>query len=518
MENLQIDNNKLFYKGYLAVCDAVSKTLGGEGKLALLENANINLAPRLTKDGVSVAESVRFSNKFENFGALQAISAAARTLEKAGDNTTTALVFAQGFLRNMKQSKFNKKVEAGIEHGYLEVLEGLKSLAKPVDREMLIKVATTSANNDSKIGECILEAFDMVGYDGIVNVEKDYEASETKVITQSGMKIDKGYLSPFFINNQAKATWEAEDVLVVGLATWQMDNTILEFIAKNRRREDGNLQPILFLMEKENLDVRDKLLEFVESNKLNCCLVIVPGGHSEFVTVTYLKDLALYTDGTEYNPKDSFIDAGYADKVVVTYDKTLITRSTVSESLEAKISELQSSDKLDKDTKQRIQRLQGTSAMISVGGNSIGSIDEIYDRVDDAIRAVKSAVPEGYIAGGGSSLLYISHRMNQTFRNSDMQLGYNLVKKILEEPARRILLNANRKQKRWFWEKDYFERGRANYGMGYNAKSDSVSNLLDDGIIDSAKAIRVALGSAKDSAVNMLLTNVIVTFPDYDKK
>jgi chaperonin GroEL len=517
MENLLIDDNKLFYKGYLAVCDGVAKTLGGEGKLALLENANVNLAPRLTKDGVSVAESIRFTNKFENFGALQAIQAAARTLEKAGDNTTTALVFAQGFLRNMKQSKFNKKVEAGIEAGYLEVLKGLKTLAKPVDRDMLIKVATTSANNDSKIGECILEAFDMVGYDGIVNVEKDYESSETKVITQSGMKIDKGYLSPFFINNQAKATWEAEDVLVVSLATWQMDNTILDFISKNRKREDGNLQPILFVMEKENLDVRDKLLEFVESAKLNCCLVIVPGGHSEFITVTHLKDLALYTDGTEYTPKDSFIDAGYADKVVVTYDKTLITRSVVAEGLEAKIVELQNSDKISEDIQQRIQRLQGTSAMISVGGNSIGSIDEIYDRVDDAIRAVKSAVPEGYIAGGGSTLLYISHRMHQTFKNSDMQAGYNLVKKILEEPSRRILLNANRKQKRWFWEKDYFKRGKLEYGVGYNAKSDDVSNLLEDGIIDSAKAIRVALGSAKDSAVNMLLTNVIVTFPEYTK-
>src|SRR5690349_17301728 len=252
--NLLIRDTKRLYDGYLLVCDGVAETLGNEGKLALLENLNLNLPPNITKDGVSVAENIRFKDKVLNFGALQAIAAAARTLQYSGDSTTTTLVFAQGFLRNINKKHFNKTVERGINIAFEEAVAWIKKLSKPVDKDLLVKIATTSANNDAELGLKIVEAYNKVGYDGIVEVNKDYSSTETKVISQNGMKINKGYLSPFFINDQHKGVWQANKVLIACLETWQTDDKIMDFIKQNRKDEDGNLQPILFFMEKENLE------------------------------------------------------------------------------------------------------------------------------------------------------------------------------------------------------------------------------------------------------------------------
>lgn len=514
MQNLLIRDTKKLYQGYLAVCDAVSETLGQEGKLALLENLDINLAPTITKDGISVAEMVRFKDKVLNFGALQAIASAARTLKYSGDSTTTTLVFAQGFLRNIKKELFNKTVEKGIEKGFQEATNWIKELSKPVDRDLLIRIATTSANNDAELGLKIVEAYDKVGYDGIVEVKKDYGSSKTEVISQNGMKIDKGYSSPFFINNQHKGVWEAEKVLVASLEAWQSDENIMNFIKSKRRDESGNLQPILFFMEKENGEFKEKLIELIQSNHMDVCLVVAPDGHNELMCTTNIKDLALFTEGVSYHPKHKEVVWGYADSVIVDFDKTTIVRKKVSKEVGKKIKELKSKEKQDEFIKERIQRLEGVSCLISVGGNSVNDVNEIFDRVEDALSSVKSAVPEGYIVGGGSALLYISDNM-KTNLGRDEQLGYDLVKKVLQEPAKRILTNANRKQGNWLFGKDYFSDSKKTYGLGYNAKTDKISNLVEDGVIDSAKSIRVALDSAKDSAVKMLLTNVIVTFPDY---
>lgn len=512
--NLLIRDTERFYKGYLAVCDGVAITLGAEGGYALLENLNVNLAPDYTKDGVSCAERIRFKDKVTNFGALQAISAAARTLQYSGDSTTTTLVFAQGFLRNIKKEHFNKTVEKGIEKGFMEAVDWIKKLSKPVDRELLVKIATTSANNDQELGLKIVEAYDKVGYDGIVEVRKDYASGKTQVISQNGMKINKGYLSPFFINNQHKGVWEAEKVLVVCLEAWQSDENITNFIRTHRKDADGNLQPILFFMEKENGEFKEQLINLIEAQHIDACLVVAPDGHSELMCTTNIKDLALFTDGVAYHPKHTEVKCGYADSVIVDFDKTTVVKKKISKEVTKKIKELKNKEKQDDFTKERIQRLEGVSCLISVGGNSTNDVNEIFDRVEDALSSVKSAVPEGYIAGGGSALLYISDKMRTNLGNKDEQLGYNLVKTVLKEPAKRILTNANRKQGSWLWGRDYFSSSTQNYGQGYNAKTDKISDLIEDGVIDSAKSIRVALDSAKDSAVKMLLTNVIVTFPE----
>lgn len=523
MRNLLIKDINSLYKGYYKVCDAVAETFGGEGKLALLENSTREHAPNTTKDGVSVALSIRFNDKFTNFGALAAIQAASQTLEKSGDSTTTCLIFAQGFLRNIDKNRFNKKVEAGINIGFDEVVEQIKSLKQDVNRDILVKIATTSANNDQELGSKIVEAYDKVGVNGIVDVIKDYDSTQVKILTKNGMKISKGYSSPHFINNNNKAIWEGRDVIVACLETWQSDDKIIDFIKVNRKRADESLQPILIFMEKDNSDFKERLITLNKANNTDICLVIAPDGHNELMCTTNIKDLALFTDGEAYHPSNDKVIFGTADYVSVDSTETIITKSKVSKDVIAKIVDLKAQEKQDNYTRQRIQRLEAVSCTISIGGNSTNDIDEIYDRVEDAMSSVKTASKDGFIAGGGTTLMYIHHRMNKVLLNKDQQLGYDLVKKVLVEPSLRIVKNANRKHSSnklsqfLFGAKDYLTTPKFKYGLGYNAKTDEISNLIDDGVIDSAKSIIVALSSAKDSAVKMLLTNVVVTFPDPKK-
>jgi len=523
MENLLINDMKKLDAGFIAVCDAVSKTLSLEGRLALMENLNINLPPNQTKDGYNVSQMIRFKDKFHNFGALQAISATARTLSLAGDNTTSTLVFARGFLQGIKRKNFNKSVERGIEFGVKQAVGLMKVYSKSVNREILEKIAITSANGDADLGQKVLKAYDEVGYDSIVDVKKNLNSTEIEVIPQNGMKIDKGYSSPFFINNQSKANWEASDVMVVGLETWQYDDNIKDFLKANRLKEDGTLQPILFFMEKENGDFRQTLLDLVEAHHLDCCLVIAPDGHSEIKNVTHIRDLALYVDSVSYRPVNNQpqkIVAGFADKVIVDHEKTLIIKSEISQKVLDKIKELSEteSEKDNEFNRERIQRLEGKSCIISVGGYTENDINEKLDRLDDSLKAVKSAIPEGVIPGGGSSLVFIANKMDTTFSNPSEQRGYDLVKKVIQEPALQVLKNSKRQNtENWFLtffgKKQYLKQSRENFGFGYNARTDEVEDLFKVGILDSVKAMRIALETAKETAVKMLLTEVVITLP-----
>lgn len=523
MQNLLINDMRKLDAGFIAVCDAVSKTLSLEGRLALMENLNINLPPTLSKDGYNLSQMIRFEDKFYNFGALQAISATARTLALAGDNTTSTLVFSRGFLQNIKRKNFNKSVERGINSGVEEVVRLMREHSSTVDRDILEKIAITSANGDTDLGKKVLEAYDQVGYESIVDVKKNSNSTEIKVISQNGMKINMGYSSPFFINNNQKAIWEAEDVMVVGLETWQYDDNIKEFLKANRLKDDGSLQPILFFMEKENGDFKQTLLDLVEANHLNCCLVIAPDGHSELKNVTHIRDLSLYTDGVAYKPVSNTsqkLNPGFANKVMVDHEKTLIIKEDITQTVLDKITSLKESqsDKDEEFNRERIQRLEGKSCIISVGGYTDNDINEKLDRLDDALKAVKSAIPEGVIPGGGSALVYISSLMNSTFKNKSEQRGYDLVRKVIQEPSLQVLRNSKRQNTdSWLGEvfgaKQYLNASRKTFGVGYNARIDDLDNLFEEGILDSTKAMRIALETAKETAIKMLLTEVVITLP-----
>lgn len=523
MNNVQIKELDDLYNGFLHTCEAVSETLGAEGKLAVLESADPLMPPTVTKDGVSVASHIRFVDPVNNFGAILARQVTAKTLEKSGDSTTTSLVFSKAFLKHFpNKSKYNKAVERGINYAYEEVLEKLKLHSRPTTKETLERIAVISANNDEDLGKLIVEAYEAVGgVEGIVEVRKAKETNQTTLSKQKGMKVEKGYYSPFFINNQQSVTWENDDVLVAVCETWVSDENIKGFIQKNRYRQDGSLQPVLIVMEKvEDINFVMDLEKFAKMNLYNICLVATPD-IEKFKKINHLNDIATYTDAEVYQPSQDAVKeivAGKADSVIVSSDTTIIIKKKTSENVKKLVSNLKKQLKTTKEEdflRKRIQRLEGVSCIINVGGYTDSEIDERYDRVDDSLKSVKSSIEEGWLPGGGSALVYISRNMKQTFSNKDEQLGYNLVKEVIKEPFKQILKNANRAEPNWFDKifrnkKGYIEFSAKEFGVGYNAKTDKISDLIEDGVIDSTKSIRVAFNNAKSMAEKLLNIGVIV--------
>ena len=512
-QNIFIGDVRKLDKGFLKACDAVVKTLGAEGKLALLENTNTNQPPNATKDGVSVMQHIRFPNKTENFGALQAIAGAYVTLERAGDSTTTTAAFMQGYLRKLNRNKFNKKVEKGIKLGLEEVKSWLEELSYPTSSEELRQIINTSVNNDSKLAEVIFNAFISAGEEGTVEITKNKDLLETTFIEQNGMYLDShGYVSPYFINRQDKTSYDSENVAVLCAAVWEKDVKVTQAV-KNFYQTNPKDTPLVVFLERPNSDFTETMIS-LKNVGCNICVVAV-NGYDEYESETLLRDVATLTGAKVFNPRDEKpeIVLGLADKLVVTGHTTTVSVHNPPKEVQELIDILESADKKDE---RRLKRLKGKVIIIEVGGLNDSQIKEEFDRVEDAIASVKSSKAEGYIAGGGSTLVYISNKMNSTMQTKEIQRGYNLVREVIKEPFIKILENANRttKQKSYqFWRTDYMKSSRDTYGIGYNAVTDEISNLFSDGVIDSKKSIRVALESATERAIQMFNIGAIVHFP-----
>jgi len=510
-KNIFIGDMRRLDRGFLKACDAVTETLGAEGKLALLENPDRNSPPEATKDGVTVMQHIRFSNKTENFGALQAIAGCYVTLERAGDATTTTASFMQGYLRKLKRKHFNKKVEKGIKLGLKEVDRWLDALSLKTTNEDLQKIIKTSVNNDEKLSETIFNAF--MASD-TVEVVKNKNLNSTKFVEQNGMYLENyGYVSPFFINKISKTSFDSENASVLCASVWEKDikvvNTVKTFFQTNPKET-----PLLVFIEQSNSEFIEQMIS-LKNIGCNICVVAV-NGYNEYESETLLRDVALLTGAKVYNPRDEKpeIILGIADKAVVSFNSTTISVHTPPKEVEELLTELESADTKDEV---RIKRLKGKVVIIEVGGMNASQIKEEFDRVEDAIASVKSSRAEGYITGGGATLVYISSNMKTKQETEEIQRGYDLVKEILKEPFIKILSNANRKTKlRWwqFWRTDYLASSIKEHGVGYNAVKDEVSDLLKDGVIDSKKSIRVALESATERAIQMFNINVVTHFPD----
>jgi chaperonin GroEL len=515
--NILIKEYEDFDAGYLGVCEAVCQTLGSEGKYALLDNGND--APILTKDGVSAALKVSYENKAMNFGAMQAKQGAVATLNKVGDATTTTLTFQKSFLLNFKRNDFNKAVERGINLAKDEVTEHIKRLRNVSDEKVLRNIAVTSCNNDEELGETIIDAFKIMGFkeDAFIETSQNPHSEKVTVIEQIGSEIKgHGYASPFFINQDNKGVFMGSNVAVLCMATHQNEPALYTFLKENfPKLRDANM-PLLIITERPILELKEKLIMFRKVN-YDVCMVNLSEG-SDFEAEILLTDIATLTGGEMFHPESNpkFV-LGTADKVVVSGESTLISVKEVPSALEAIAVSLREKTKKTKSDNERLARLTGKSCIIEVGGLTPNDIKEKYDRVDDALNSVKSAIKEGYISGGGSALVYISNLLTTKLKNSDEQKGYNLVKKVIQEPFQQILKNANRtdfESRDWFRKsKLYSDYAREVYGVGYNTRLDKVSNLIEDGVIDSAMSIRVALESATESAVKMLNTGVIIMYP-----
>jgi chaperonin GroEL len=513
MKNISIKDTDELLNGFTAVCSAVAETLGAEGKYAILEAADPYSAPVITKDGFSVAKQIFFPEKFNNIGAYLAKQVATKTLQKSGDSTTTSLVLAKAFLKNANKY-YNKAVERGLNIGYLEVIKKLNDLSVPVNSTTLKSIATISANNDEKIGQIIIDAYEAVGIDGLIDVVQDFDKSITELCTSKGMVVDSGYASPWLVNNQENATWSNENVLVICVEAYGIDALLDEWMSANKK------QPILLIMERFDEVLLAKIEGFVMKGTLDICLVQAPDFDKKRRAL--MEDTALYTEGNVYIKGTSTnVVHGIADRVIAYENRTEIIKKEVSEDVLNRVEELKSQLKTVKDVefiRKRIQKLEGLSCTIRVGGVTPSDSKERFDRVEDAVASVKSAKEEGWVAGGGTALAYISGTMQADFTNKDEQRGYNLMRDSIQAPLLQIVKNSNRKQESsplhrlFFGGKDYLQPALDTYGVGYNAKTDQISNLISDGVIDSTKSIRVALENSKSVVEKLLNVGVIVTY------
>lgn len=505
-KKISINDNSEIIEGFFLVCDGVKVTLGSEGGTGVLENEQLGF-PILTKDGISIARRIFSDNKKVDMGAAIARQACARSLTLAGDSTTSTLVLAQAIVNATKKEDeyyFNKKVEQGINEAYKDIVKNLNKLSKKVTSASVKKIAKVSANGDKDIAEVVFNAYKKVGQSGLIDVqESDNPFTELK--HTNGMKLNKGFYSPFLINNQNTGVFEGNDVVVLVYNGFEIhkSETVINFINDNKGK------PLLIIAERVNSEDWIKDIYRVNQSKAGFDVCVIECPFFDQKREAILEDIAIYTGGEVFVQGSSEkVIPGKISKVLVEQNYTSFFQDEISDRVKDRVEHLKNQLSTTSDKEffaKRISNFEGTSATILVGGMSPQETKEKFDRVEDSVCAVKSALQEGYIAGGGSTLVYIATKLIKTFDNKDIQFGYDLMKEAIESPFRQICINARRNPE------DYISFARESYGKGYNATTDEVADLVKDGILDSKRSIQVALEQAKTSAILLMNVKVVVT-------
>lgn len=504
MPKTSINNNKKLLKGFFTVSDAVSVSMGMEGKLAAIEQ--FGGIPNSTKDGVTICRNIFFNDdeKEEEIGASFLKQACIQTLIKSGDGTSTAACLAGAIVRSTKKKKqyyFNKKVERGMQKAFDETLHLLKQYSRDITDADLEKIASISANNNPEVGKIIFDAYKAVGDNGSILVR---EGSKTDLSISKGMRFNSGYCSPNLINNQQKALYEADNASVLIYNGFEIhDNDIVKnWINANRSN------PIVIIAER--LPSEDWIRNLYRINLqggFNITAIECP--FYDIKRETFLEDIALYTGGEVFIQGSSKeVKCGKVNSVVVEQNFTSLIKDGELKEVQEKIDILKEQLKNTSDAEfiqARIQALSGISATITVWGQNPSEMGELKDRFDDAVSAIKSAVELGWIAGGGATLAFISALLDSELDNKEEQFGYNAFKKAILAPFKQICINANRKPKL------YLQETQDKYGYGYNARKDESSNLIEDGIIDGCKSTIISLENAFSVSKLVLNTQVVIT-------
>jgi chaperonin GroEL len=506
------------------VCNAAKVTLGAKGRLALIKRAYLSTQGQgvvkfpisATKDGVSVVRSISLPDKIEDMGAELVREAAEKTMQQAGDATTTTCVLLQAILddglKMIDEGANPMELKIGIESAVESVVAQLKQNATPVvnpdgtlDIEKIKQVATISANNDSVIGDLIVDAFKIIGKDGIVSME-EAKGTETTVKTSEGVKFNKGWLSPYFITNHSKNECELINPLIL---LYDKTITISKPIEKIIASCIEVQRPLLIICENADGEGLARLAMSASKKIFPCCIVQSP----EFGDLKRqaMEDLAIITGGTFISDEKGtgletakMTDLGGAKKVVITKNSTSIIEGAGSkESITDLLNELKMNlteqEGIEKEmTEKRIAKLTGSVAVIYVGGVTEVEMREKWDRIDDAIRATKAAQEDGFIVGGGSAYLRVEYDKNI---NPKLENGYDVVFSALTAPFQTICKNAGVDH-----ESVYNLFGDNKGNIGYNAKTDTVEDLVESGIIDAVKALVCALTNAASSACILLTT------------
>ena len=505
-------------RGVDMLANAVKVTLGPKGRNVVLDKSYG--APRITKDGVSVAKEVELEDKFENMGAQLVREVASKTSDVAGDGTTTATVLAQAIVKEGVKSVAAganpMDLKRGIDLAVQAVVAELKSKAKKVTNdEEIAQVGTVSANGDAEIGRMIAKAMQKVGKEGVITVE-EAKSMTTELEVVEGMQFDRGYISPYFVTNAEKMVAALEDVYILinekKISSLQTLLPLLEAVVQTGK-------PLLIIAE----DIEGEALATLVVNKLRGGLKVAavkaPGFGDRRKAM--LEDIAIVTGGTLIS-EDAGIKLdnvtlkmlGSAKRVSIDKDSTtIIDGAGEKKDIKARISQIKaqiedSTSDYDKEKLQeRLAKLAGGVAVIKVGGSTEVEVKERKDRVEDALHATRAAVEEGIVPGGGVALLRASTVLGKLNpENEDQKIGIGIIRKALSWPARLIAANAG--EDGGVVAAKILEN--AAYGFGYNAQTGEYGDLTSQGVIDPAKVVRNALQGAASIAGLLITTEAMV--------
>ena len=503
--------------GVNILANAVKVTLGPKGRNVVLDKSFGS--PTITKDGVSVAREIELEDKFENMGAQMVKEVASQANDQAGDGTTTATVLAQAIvnegLKSVAAGMNPMDLKRGIDKATAAVVEALKAQAQPcTDSKAIAQVGTISANSDETVGQMIAEAMAKVGTEGVITVEEGKGLNDELEVVE-GMQFDRGFLSPYFINNQEKMVAELENPVIL-LVDKKIDNLqelipVLEAVAKSGR-------PLLIVAE----DVEGQALATLVVNNLRgtfkVAAVKAPGFGDRRKAM--LQDIAVLTRGQVISEEvgmsleTTTIDMlGTAKKVVISKENTVIvdgagTEQDVKGRVEQIRAEMEASTSdYDKEKLQeRVAKLAGGVAVIKVGAGSEVEMKEKKDRVDDALNATRAAVEEGVVAGGGVALVRALTQVQVVGDNEDQNVGIALALRAMEAPIRQIAANAGAEGS------VVVDKVKAGSGaFGFNAATGEYGDMIEMGILDPAKVTRTSLQAAASIAGLMITTEAMVS-------
>lgn len=505
-------------RGVNILADAVKVTLGPKGRNVVLDKSFG--APRITKDGVTVAKEIELEDKFENMGAQMVREVASRTNDEAGDGTTTATVLAQAIVREgMKSVAAGMNpmdLKRGIDKAVIRAVEEIKSISRPVnDSDEVAQVGTISANGEKEIGRQIADAMQKVGNEGVITVEEN-KGFETETEVVEGMQFDRGYLSPYFITNADKMIAELEDAYILlhekKLSSLQPMVPLLETVIQSGR-------PLLIVAE----DVEGEALATLVVNKLRGGLKIAavkaPGFGDRRKAM--LQDIAILTGGQVVSDdlgmklENVGLDMlGRAKKVLIKKDDTTVIDGAGEKAeIEARVAQIKAqieettSDYDKEKLQERLAKLAGGVAVIRVGGASEVEVKERKDRVDDALNATRAAVQEGVVPGGGVALMQASKALSGLEGdNSDQTAGIAIIRRALQAPMRQIAQNAG--------VDGAVVAGKVmdsnEKSFGFNAQTEEYGDMFKFGVIDPTKVVRTALEDAASVAALLITTEAMV--------
>ncbi|RKY85413.1 chaperonin GroEL [candidate division KSB1 bacterium] len=524
--DFEMDARSALKRGVDKLADAVTVTLGPKGRNVVIDKKFG--APTVTKDGVTVAKEIELEDPVENMGAQMVKEVASKTSDAAGDGTTTATVLARAIfnegLKNVTAGASPMHLKRGISKAVEALVDEIKKLSKEVsDKREISQVGAISANNDKSIGDLIADAMDKVGKDGVITVE-EAKGTETFLEVVEGMQFDRGYLSPYFVTNPETMEAVLEDALILihdkKISAMKDLLPVLEKVAQMGKA-------LLIIAE----DVEGEALATLVVNKLRGTLKVAavkaPGFGDRRKAM--LEDIAILTGGRVISEEAGFklenavvSDLGQAKRITIDKDNTTIVEGAgKTEDIKGRINQIRNqietttSDYDREKLQERLAKLAGGVAVLRIGAATEVEMKEKKARVEDALHATRAAVEEGIVPGGGVAYIRAATRLeNLKGDTPDEQVGINIVKRAIEEPIRNIAENAG-------WEGSIVVQ-RVRDGkddFGFNAETEKFENLMEAGVIDPTKVVRIALENAASVAALMIMTEAtVVEKPEKEEK